>query len=38
MQKKKSQLFIASILMDLGMEEEVIETITGLTKKELYNK
>lgn len=35
MQTKKAQKFIASVLMDLGMENEVIETITGLTGQDL---
>lgn len=38
MEKKKRQQFIASVLMDLGMDEEVIETITGLTPKDLQQK
>lgn len=38
MQNKKRQKFIASVLMDLGMEQEVIETITGLTSQDLTAK
>lgn len=38
MQNKKRQRFLASVLMDLGMEQEVIETITGLTSEDLISK
>lgn len=35
MKKKDTQLKIAAILKDIGMDEEVIEVITSLTKEEI---
>ena len=35
MTRKKRQEFLASILIDLGMEKNVIETITGLSMDDL---
>ena len=38
MTKKRKQQMIASILRDLGMEEDVVMTISGLSKQDLQNK
>ena len=38
MQKKKRQQFLAAIFRDLGMDEDVILTMTGLSKEDLHNK
>ena len=38
MQKKKRQQFLAAIFRDLGMDEDVISAISGLSKQDLQQK
>lgn len=38
MEKKDQQYLIAEILQDLGLDNEVISTITSLTINEIKNK
>lgn len=35
--RKEKQLLIASILVDMGMEDEVIETVTNLNYSEFQH-
>lgn len=37
MNKKEQQLRIAAILKEIGLEQELIETMTSLTKEEINN-
>ncbi|MFV0395659.1 MAG: hypothetical protein ACK5LC_14945 [Coprobacillaceae bacterium] len=37
MEKKEQQLRIAAILKDIGLDYDLIETMTSLTKEEINN-